>query len=45
MVRNAKIASDFAGAWFSPDGSTLFAILQEDGVRVAITGPWETVKV
>ena len=34
--------SEWAGVTFSPDGSTLFANLQTNGVTVAITGPWET---
>lgn len=32
--------SEWAGVCFSPDGSTLFANLQANGVTVAITGPW-----
>jgi secreted PhoX family phosphatase len=32
--------SEFAGAVFSPDGSTLFVNIQYPGVTVAITGPW-----
>jgi secreted PhoX family phosphatase len=33
--------SEWAGVTFSPDGSTLFANLQTNGVTVAITGPWQ----
>jgi secreted PhoX family phosphatase len=33
--------SEWAGVTFSPDGSTLFANIQTNGVTVAITGPWE----
>jgi len=32
--------AEFAGATFSPDGKYLYANIQEDGVTVAITGPW-----
>ena len=39
--RNAKSAGEFAGATFSPDGSTMFVNMQEDGLTVAITGDWE----
>ena len=38
--RNAMSAGEFAGATFSPDGSTLFVNMQEDGLTVAITGDW-----
>ncbi len=33
-------SSELAGATFSPDGSTLFVNAQQDGVTLAITGPW-----
>lgn len=36
--------SEFAGAVFSPDGSTLFVNIQYPGVTFAITGPWTTFK-
>ena len=32
--------SEWAGACFSPDGTTLFANIQKPGYTVAITGPW-----
>lgn len=32
--------SEFAGACFSPGGSTLFVNLQHEGLTLAITGPW-----
>lgn len=38
--RNAASASEFAGATFSPDGSTLFINMQADGLTFAITGRW-----
>ena len=31
---------EFAGAAFSPDGSTLFVNIQAAGLTLAITGPW-----
>ena len=34
--------SEWAGVTFSPDGSTLFANIQTNGVTVAITGPWRS---
>lgn len=34
------VQGEFAGATFSPDGSTLFVNLQTAGMTVAITGPW-----
>lgn len=34
------LRSEFAGATFSPDGSTLFVNIQTAGLTVAITGPW-----
>ncbi len=35
---------EFAGACFSPDGSTLFVNIQTPGLTVAITGPWKTLR-
>ena len=40
LARNAFNGSEFAGACFSPDGSTLFANLQSPGITVAISGPF-----
>lgn len=40
LARNAVSESEFAGACFSPDGSTLFVNIQKDGLTLAITGPW-----
>jgi len=33
--------SEFAGAVFSPDGTTLFVNIQRPGLTLAITGPWQ----
>ncbi|MEM9966451.1 MAG: alkaline phosphatase PhoX [Asticcacaulis sp.] len=42
FARNTDVKnSEWAGACFSPDGSTLFANLQANGWTVAITGPWD----
>jgi secreted PhoX family phosphatase len=41
LARNAASTSEFAGACFSPDGTTLFVNIQGDGRTFAITGPWE----
>ncbi len=38
----ARLPGEFAGATFSPDGSTLFVNIQQSGVTLAITGPWRT---
>ncbi|MFN3837586.1 MAG: alkaline phosphatase PhoX [Brevundimonas sp.] len=36
--------AEFAGAVFSPDGSTLFVNIQYPGMTLAITGPWRAVR-
>ena len=41
LARNRMNHSEFAGATFSPDGSTLFVNIQNPGVTLAITGPWQ----
>ena len=38
--RNAFNDSEFSGATFSPDGTTLFVNIQIPGMTFAITGPW-----
>ncbi len=40
IARNLASRGEFAGACFSPDGTTLFVNLQWTGHTVAITGPW-----
>jgi secreted PhoX family phosphatase len=41
FARNAMSRSEFAGACFSPDGRFLFVNIQEDGLTLAIHGPFE----
>lgn len=40
IARNVRNGSEFAGATFSPDGSTLFVNLHDPGLTLAIRGPW-----
>ncbi len=40
FARNAKKNSEFAGACFSPDGTTMFVNIQHTGLTLAVTGPW-----
>ncbi len=40
FAANPRRNSEFAGATFSPDGSTLFVNLQQSGLTFAIKGPW-----
>ena len=40
LARNLMNHSEFAGATFSPDGTTLFVNIQNPGLTLAITGPW-----
>jgi len=40
FATNAYSGSEFAGACYSPDGSTLFVNIQNMGWTLAITGPW-----
>lgn len=41
VARYRKSVSEFAGATFSPDGSTLFVNAQFPGVTYAISGQWQ----
>lgn len=41
FIARQYLESEFAGACFSPDGSTLFVNVQKAGLTFAITGPWE----
>lgn len=38
--RHRASDSEFAGACFAPDGRTLFVNIQEQGLTLAIRGPW-----
>ncbi|HSR55345.1 MAG TPA: alkaline phosphatase PhoX [Alphaproteobacteria bacterium] len=40
LAANPRANSEFAGATFAPDGSTLFVNLQYSGLTFAITGSW-----
>lgn len=44
FARNASNTSELAGATFSPDGTTLFVNIQNPGVTIAITGPWNDIR-
>jgi secreted PhoX family phosphatase len=45
LAMNAdKAKGEFAGACFSPDGTTLFVNIQQPGLTLAITGPWQTLR-
>ena len=39
----ANSYSEFAGACFSPDGTTLFVNAQSPGITFAVTGPWRQI--
>jgi uncharacterized protein len=41
LAKNIGFKSEFAGAVFSPSGQTLFVNIQDPGITLAITGPWE----
>lgn len=41
LAANARGGSELAGATFSPDATTLFVNLQQLGLTLAVTGPWE----
>ncbi len=42
FAHNLTGGGEFAGACFSPDGSTFFVNMQAQGWTFAITGPWHT---
>ena len=41
FARNHVSSSEFTGVNFSPDGRTLFANIQDDGLVFAISGPFQ----
>jgi secreted PhoX family phosphatase len=41
FARNALSQSEITGLCFAPDGKTLFLSLQEDGLTLAVRGPFE----
>lgn len=43
LARNAMNHSEFAGATFAPDGSTLFVNIQWPGMTLALRGDWESI--
>ena len=45
LARNALNQAEFAGATFSPDGSTLFVNIMVPGTTLAVTGPWPNAPV
>ncbi|MEO1168793.1 MAG: alkaline phosphatase PhoX [Pseudomonadota bacterium] len=45
FARNAHAdKSEFCGACFSPDGRIMFVNIQEPGITLAVTGPWDTLR-
>ena len=40
LADNAYTDSELAGVCFSPDGKTMFLNIQEQGLTLAINGPW-----
>lgn len=42
--RNVGSSSEMAGVCFSPSGNTLFVNIQEQGLTIAINGPWATLR-
>jgi uncharacterized protein len=43
LARNARNASELAGACFSPDGQTLFVNIYDPGMTLAISGNWKKI--
>lgn len=42
--RNVGSDSELAGVCFSPSGKTLFVNVQQQGLTLAITGPWDQIR-
>ncbi|MCP4438079.1 MAG: DUF839 domain-containing protein [Aureispira sp.] len=45
ISQNIEFACEFAGVCFSPSGKTLFVNIQDEGLTLAITGPWLKRKI
>ncbi|WP_437937990.1 alkaline phosphatase PhoX [Sorangium sp. So ce341] len=43
FARNARSPGELAGVCFSPDGKALFVNMQEDGLTLAVTGPFPEI--
>ena len=43
FAHNALSPSEFAGVCFSPDGRVLFVNIQEEGLTLAIEGPFASL--
>ena len=44
MIAKSRVQTEFAGACFSPDGSTLFVNFYAPTMTLAIKGPWGKVR-
>jgi secreted PhoX family phosphatase len=44
FARNRMSGSEFTGVSFAPDGQTLFANIQDEGLCFAITGPFQKLR-
>jgi secreted PhoX family phosphatase len=44
LAKNRLSGDELAGAYFSPDGRTLFANIQDPGTTLAIWGPWDSCR-
>ena len=44
MIAKSRVQTEFAGACFSPDGSTLFVNMMKPTMTLAIRGPWHKVR-
>jgi secreted PhoX family phosphatase len=44
VFAKSRVQTEFAGACFSPDGSTFFVNLMWPTMTLAISGPWGRVK-
>lgn len=44
IAYNAYTRAELAGVCFSPDGSTMFVNLQQNGMTLAITGSWRALR-